>query len=170
MLLDIIVFGSVLKDKERPNDLDVCIIMRDKDYVKSDDIIYRITKLDEKLGIPVHCEPIIADDLHKSRLYRTLIQEGLSVRHNKKLSELLGLDSYAIINYALDNKSRSEKVVFSYALYGRKPGEGLLKEIKGISIGKGSVLVPVSHLEEMRSFLLHWKVSCTERNALIFNS
>ena len=168
-LIDIIIFGSALKSKDKPNDIDICIILRNKDYAKSEEIIYKITKLGEKTGINIHCEPIIVDYLHKKRLYRTLLHEGFSVSNSMKLSELLNFKSYVIMNYSLKNKNNSQKVMFSYALYGRNKGVGLLKDVKGVSLGKGSILIPVEKIEIVREFLKQWSVQYKEKNALVFS-
>lgn len=72
-------------------------------------------------------------------------------------------------NDHLSNKSASEKVRFSYALYGRKKGEGLLKSLKGPEVGKGAVLIPIIKQEEARTFFNQWDVEFKEKRIAVLS-
>jgi hypothetical protein len=167
-LVDIFLFGSALKSKEKPNDVDVITLFRNKKYEEIESINYRLKKIGTELNINLHIEPIIIDNLHKEKVYINLLHEGLSIKYMKSLSELLQCRSYILIIYSLKNKTASDKVRFSYALYGRKKGKGFLRKINGKEIGKGSIFVPIAKQELIRDFFKQWNVSFTEQRVSIF--
>ncbi len=166
-LVDIVVFGSALKSKEKPNDVDICIVLRDKNYKKSEDLIYEVVQLGRKHNVNVHCEPLVIDDMWKQKLLLTLMHEGYSVMHDDFISKSLGYESNVLFSYLLEGMSASDKVRFSYALYGRNKGEGLLFELNGETVGKGSFIVQVGKSEIVRRFMKQWNISFKER--LIIN-
>ena len=75
-ILDIIIFGSAVKGKLNPNDIDIAMISNKKDIE---------TKLNEKF----HISMITFEDFFTKPipLINTLLREGFSVKHNKPLSE-----------------------------------------------------------------------------------
>ena len=164
-LADIFVFGSAVKGKERPNDIDIIGFFREKDYNAAEDILYMAKKAADSLGISLHTEPMFAEDLFQPVLL-SVLHEGFSVRHNKSIKELLGVTPYFLIAYSLAGKTPSQKVMFSYALYGRKKGEGMLAEIKGKVAGRGSILVPAESEARIAAFLKNKNVQFTEQRTL----
>ena len=167
-LVDIFLFGSVLKGKEKPNDVDLIALFRERSYEKAEDILYKIKKIGEKLNLNLHIDPVIIDNLHNQKVYISLLHEGFSIKNNKFLNDLLGFKSFIMITYNLISKSASDKVRFSYALYGRKEGEGLLKILKGKEIGRGSIFVPVNEQEAIKSFFRQWNVDFKEQRVVVF--
>lgn len=166
-LVDIFIFGSVLKSKENPRDIDILLLFRFKDYKKIEDISYEIVKIGKKINLNLHVEPIIIDDLHKEKVYSSILHEGFSIRNNKFISELLGFEAYSLITYSLKDKTASDKVKFSYALYGRKKGAGFLASVKGKEIGRGAIIVPVSKEELVREFFGQWKAPFNAQRLMI---
>lgn len=167
-LADIFLFGSALKSKEKPRDVDVIALVREKDYEKIENAVYSIKKLGDKLMLNLHIESIVIDNLFGERVYSSIIHEGFSIREMKFIRELLNFKSYMLFTYKLENKKQSDKVRFSYALYGRKKGEGLLKNLKGEIIGKSSILIPIEKQEIMKSFLKNWNIEYKEQRVSIF--
>lgn len=167
-LIDIFLFGSALKGKEKPKDIDVIVLFRDKDYERIEDILYQIKKIGEKLKIKPHLEPIIIDQLHDQKVYPSLLHEGFSLKNMKFLHQKLNFKPFLLITYLLKNKKPSDKVRFSFALYGRKKGEGLLKKLKGEVLGKCSFLMPVDQQSVIESFFKQWDVKYTEQRIFIF--
>lgn len=162
-LVDIFLFGSALKSKEKPNDVDIIALFRDKDYEQIESILYQIKKIGETAETNVHAEPIIIDNLHKQKVYVSILHEGFSIKNMTYLSEMLGFKSFILLNYNLQNKTASDKVRFSYALYGRKKGEGILNSVQGMEAGRGAILVPISKHEIIKEFLKQWDVKYKEQ-------
>jgi len=167
-LVDIFLFGSALKSKEKPNDVDLIALFRDKDYEKIEEILYKIKKIGESLSVNLHAEPIIADNLHKEPVYISILHEGFSIKNMQFLNDMLSFKSFLLITYSLKDKKPSDKVRFSYALYGRKEGEGVLKSLDGKDVGKGSILVPISKQEIIKEFFKQWDVKYNEQRILMF--
>lgn len=165
-LIDIFIFGSSLKSKDKPKDIDLIALFRDKDYGKIEDILYKIKKTGEPLNL--HIEPIIIDNLYKEPVYKSILHEGFSIRNIQFLYDMLDFKSFLLITYNLKDKKASDKVRFSYALYGRKKGEGVLKSLNGKENGKGSILVPIGKEGIIRDFFTQWKVKFKEQRVSIF--
>jgi hypothetical protein len=169
-LVDIILFGSALKAKDRPRDLDICVLLRNHDPEQAEDAIYSIVETGKRHNIPIHCEPILVDDLHKEPLYVSLLHEGYSIRNSKSLRSMMKLEAFVLVTYSLEGKNASDKVRFSYALHGRKSGDGLLNKLGGKELGKGCFLVPVEKIEILREFFKQWIVKQKELRIIAFDS
>lgn len=165
-LTDIFIFGSSLKSKNKPKDIDLIALFRDKDYGRIEDILYKIKKTCEPLNL--HIEPIIIDNIHKEPVYKSILHEGFSIRNMQFLHDMLNFKALLLITYNLRDKKASDKVRFSYALYGRKKGEGILKSLNGKENGKGSILVPIGKQEIIKDFFAGWNVKFKEQRISIF--
>ena len=167
LLADIILFGSAVKSKERPKDIDVCAIFRDKNFQKIEDILYKINKIGRECGLKMHCEPLVIDNIYKESVYVSLLHEGYSISNKKLLKDMLNFKSLILITYSLQDKKPSDKVRFSYALYGRKK-DGLLHKIHGIEVGRGAILIPTDKLELIRDLFKQWNIRQKEQRVIIF--
>lgn len=167
-MVNIFIFGSALKSKEKPKDIDLIALFRDKNYEKREDILYKIKKIGETLSLNLHTEPIIINNLHKEPVYKSILHEGFSIRTMQFLHDMLNFKSFLLITYNLKDKNASNKVRFSYALYGRKKGEGILKSLNGRGIGKGSILVPIRKQGIIKEFFEQWNVKYKEQRVSIF--
>ncbi len=167
-LVDIFLFGSAMKSKEKPRDVDIIALFRRKDLKKMEDVLYCLKKIGDGLKIDLHAEPIVVDNIFREKVYASVIHEGFSIKEMKLIRDMLNFKSYVLFTYKLEDKKPSEKVRLSYALYGRKKGEGLLKSLKGEVIGRSSILVPTEKQEIMRNFFKEWKVEYNEQRVSIF--
>jgi predicted nucleotidyltransferase len=163
LLVDIFLFGSALKGKRKPGDIDVIALFREKDFERIEDIIYSIKKSCESEGIRLHIEPLTVDGMLSEPVYASILHEGFSIRHGRNVSQLMGLISATLFSYSLEGKTSSEKVRFSYALYGRKAGEGFAKTIGAEEVGRGALMVPIGKAEAAKEFFETWSVKFSER-------
>ena len=109
------------------------------------------------------------DDLGNPAKLNALMH-GFSIRQNKDMSEIFGLEKKAIVSYDLSSLGHSKKTIFGYALKGRggkSKAEGMLQNISGETIGRNSVLVPNRHLAKITEFLAFWDVKLTVKDVLI---
>jgi hypothetical protein len=97
----------------------------------------------------------------------SILHEGFSVRHGKGISGMMGTKPCMLFLYGLEGKSASDKVRFSYALYGRKKGEGFSSTMGGEEIGKGALLVPAGKSEAAKEFFYTWAVNAQERRVWV---
>ena len=157
-IIDILVIGSAIKSKFKPNDLDLIVLFRDNSG-SSENLLYNIKK---SIEIPnLHIEPLFIDDIFKSRISSSIIHEAISLKHNSSLSELLGYKSFSLFSFSLDKLPNVKKVRFAQTLYGRNK-DGLLSKSKGQVLGKGAFIIPVEteelFKELMASFHVNYKV------------
>jgi len=168
-LVNIFIIGSALKGKEKPNDVDLITVFRDKDYGRFEEINYKIKKIGDDANLKLHIEPLLVDNLINQEISSFVLHEGFSIKDMGFVNDIIGFESYLLITYDLDGKTASDKVRFSYALYGRKKGEGFIKELKGKSVGKGALMVPVGKQSGIHDFFGQWGVSYKEKRMLIIN-
>lgn len=167
LLIDIILFGSALKSKNAPNDIDLALLFREKQYEQIEEITYAIKKIGDANNTELDIEPIVIDDFYKKPICFILLHEGFSIKNNAFISEMIKMKPGILISYSLQNKNKSDKVRFSYALYGRKKGEGFLRAINGKEAGKGSIIIPTEKEEAAKSFFKQWETNINEQRIFL---
>ena len=164
-IIDIFLFGSSIKEKEKPGDIDLIVFFKEKNYRVTEEIIYAIKKT---LNMEhIHIEPLFLDGLFKGSLFSSLLHEGISIRYGKSLNELAGYHPFLLFTFSLQHLKKVEKVRFAQTLYGRKKGKGILHEEGGISLGKGTFLIPVYKEHLFRDLMKQSHVSFTLRRVLV---
>ncbi len=160
-IIDIILFGSVVRGKKYPQDIDLLLLFsRQIDDV----VISKIKPLLTEYKIEI-TEATYADLFSESFLPRDTIFDGISLISGKKISQGFGYKPFVIFKYSLKGFTNSQRVRFFYTLRGRH-GNGLLKEM-GYRLGKDSLLIFSEKVEEFKKFLESWKITYQEVEALI---
>ncbi len=166
-IIDIVLFGSAIRGKTSPRDIDIVVIF--ENFVKKErfDITYDFRKTIEKRDVKADVKGIRFNEIFDaSFLARTAIfYEGFSLLKNKFLGELLGFQNYSVFAYSLKTLSHNKKTLFQYALNGRN-SPGMIKELNGVHIGSGVVLIPIKKAEQFREFLNSWNVEFNEYRCL----
>ena len=160
IIFDIVLFGSSMRGKYKPEDTDIAIIFREK---ISNDKIHSITGSLKNY----HAEYLFLDELYSEPLWQTLLSEGFSISKKKFLHEIFGMKSWFLFTYDLSSFPKTEKSKFSHAIFGRKIETGLLKELGGKPLGRGSLIVPVQNADKMREILDRWKVNYNVKKIFI---
>lgn len=151
---DIIVFGSSVKGKEQPEDIDICLIGEEI----NEQIMQEIEKK-LKNNVEVHITKTKYKNMFEDvTLWKTLLHEGFSIKKQRYLAELFEMQAFFLFTYSLQNLSITKKQIFNHALSGTKTNKGILKVCKGEKIGRNAVLIPEEKEEEMRAFLETWNV------------
>ncbi len=127
-IYDIILFGSFVKGKVIPNDVDIAIISEEENFKLSG---FHISVL--------HCR----DFFKPVSLINTLFREGYSLKKNKSFSEVYGFRNKCLFRYELKNLNLSEKVFVVNFLRGKKGELGLVLEKEGEWISNQVFLCPV---------------------------
>jgi len=141
-VLDLVIFGSFIKNKLDPKDIDIAAIIRERvDIAK---LKKSLTEIDKK----IHLQVVSLEDYDKF-IWLTLIREGYSVKHNKYLYELYNIKPVVLFKYDLRKLTLSNKVMFERAIKNFKDIEKLSNRV---------VLVPISLSGEFRSFLRRWNI------------
>jgi len=160
---DVVLFGSIIKSKSKPSDIDVCILS----FCRNSVIEQAVLEFAEKAGKGVHVTYVPFSEFPKHSLFRTLIHEGISLLTGKPLYMSLGFEPYILFWYELSSLKQTQKVKFFYALKGRAKQKGVLKEINGLYLGKGVVLAPVKFDNEMQDFFRQWNIDFNRRRIFL---
>lgn len=167
-VLDVVLFGSSVRGKFNPNDIDLCIIIKDDDEKKSLDLVDSLGKLTDELGFRFHINILVASAfVSGNTLAKTLLSEGYSIRKNKSFSLVLGFESKSLFIYTLKHFSPSKRVKFHYLLKGRYGSEGILKKANGELLGTGSILVPTEKEDFLKEIFDKWDVRYNIKRVLI---
>ncbi len=162
---DIILFGSAVKGKENPNDMDVLIVFKEK---VDKDVEYEFKKL--CLGINVSLISKTADSLNEESFdaREAILFEGFSLIRKKFIASEKGYASFGIFIYKTRGMSNVEKTKFYYALNGRD-SEGILSYLGAIKLSDNVLLVLLNKIEPAKDFFEFWKIDYTFVPSLIPN-
>lgn len=166
-IFDIVIYGSLVKNKENPNDIDILVIFNEGNLKERLDKIQSIKhkiKRKEKIDI-------------KGALWRELFQEeffarsgvfleGVSAFTGKSFAERIDFNGFAIFIYRLTNKPHAEKVKFNYILTGRK-AEGLIKKLEGKHLAPGVIEIPIKNSLEFEDVLKKNNINYFKKEVLV---
>ena len=152
-VLDIILFGSAIKGKEKPADVDILMLYKSKVNL---DISYELKKELSFLGEIEIISKTYSQLFDSSISAReAVLSEGYSLIHKKFLHEGLGYSSFMLFKYRLEGMSKSRRMQFYYSLYGRT-GKGMLEELKSYKFSENTILAPMTESEKMKEYLEKW--------------
>lgn len=165
-IVDIILFGSAVRGKEKPKDIDILIVFQEKENT---DLTYALRKNIEKLGYNVEITSRTYKNLFLSSFLprENILTEGYSFILDRKISESFGYKSFNLFIYSLKNFSKSKRIMFHYALHGRNKRIGVLKKVRGIRLASVGILIPIENTEMFEEFLKYWNVSYKRFGILI---
>lgn len=166
-IFDIVVYGSYVKGKEKPNDIDIVVIFKKgslKERLNRIQEIKKNIKTNEKIDI----KSILIEELFKKELFSRsgIFYEGVSLFDNKEFSNKIGFESQTLFIYDLKNKTHTEKVKFNYLLSGRND-IGIRERIYGKQLAPGVILIPVKYSGEFEEILKNHKINFIRRDILI---
>lgn len=164
-IVDVILFGSSVKEKLHPKDIDIAIIFRDS--------IERelLKKFQDGLGEKYHISSVVVDQFFTKphSLAKTLLYEGVSLITNKKISDNFDLQPYTLYIYDLTREKPSKKVRFVYLLKGRAKSKGLIEEFRGKYISTSSFIIPVEKDEEILEIFKKWGIKFYRKKLLLMS-
>ena len=149
---DIILFGSVIRNKSNPKDIDILILFNDK---INKDLEYEIKKElnDCYENIAITSKTLINDDSFLAR--DSIYFEGYSLLRSKYISEEMGYVSFTLFKYQTNVLTNSQKVTFYNALNGRN-SIGLIEQYDCIKLSNNALLVPLENSEFFKEFFEKW--------------
>ncbi len=153
-VIDIIIFGSVLKGKALPRDIDIAIITENPEKIKSPPEFHAsiIHPKDFFINVP--------------SIVSTLLKEGYSLKNNKPLSEAYGFSSKSLFVYHLSALTPSKKVRIVNLLKGSKE-KGMVEKNKGKWLANQTFLIPLESEHLFTSFFINMNVKFQKFNVLI---
>jgi predicted nucleotidyltransferase len=167
-ITDIIIYGSAIRGKDKPKDIDIIIIfdkIEKNDYF---DIPYEFRKTLEKHGLKADVKGIYLKEILDTRFLArsAILYEGFSLIKNDFFGHLLGFENRSIFIYSLKNLTQSQKIRFLYALNGRGV-EGILDQLEGRHIGAGIIFIPIKNAEKFKEFLESWNLEFEEWRGIL---
>ncbi len=154
-IIDIVIFGSSVKGKYLPADIDIAVILKN---TKESEFIDLIEKFNSYFDRKVHLNLLAIETAFQNSLFKTLLEEGISLIDQKPLYKKLGYEPGCIFSINLTKLDKSKKVLFSYALHGKNKQKGILSSLNGGEIGRAVLFIPISYTEEFKAFLELWNV------------
>lgn len=162
IILDIVLFGSVVRGKEKPGDIDLLIVYKGK---KNLDVGFELKK---KLNTAGYAVDII--DKEYKELFEplfsareALLSEGYSISYGTFISEGLGYMNLSLFKYELKGFTKSQRMRFYYSLYGRGAKQGgMLHILNAVKFSDTLLLCHVSHSEKMKEYLDTWHIKFRE--------
>ncbi len=148
MLKDIIFFGSFAKGKAAPRDIDIALLVADKD----EDMVGEAEKeISSKLAGKADFTVFALNDMY-TRVWFSVMTEGYSVLRDSWLSDVYGISPSKLYKYSLKSLRAVQKVQFARGL------KNVLAETSGTFLTRTVVLVPLHKSEHFEEFLQAWKI------------
>ena len=152
-VLDIVLFGSAIKGKEKPADIDILVVY--KAHINLD-LSYKLKKKLSFVGEIETTSKTYAQLFEPSFLAREVfLNEGYSLIKRKFLHEGLGYSSLVLYKYDLTGLNKTKRMQFYYSLYGRT-GKGMLEELRSFKFSENLILTPITESERMKEYLQKW--------------
>ena len=154
-----------------PDELMDCVF----DVIKKKDKTYVILKDDDKKSEEKVKEVFSGKDtevvdlfeLFQNRMLGELLG-GLSIFDSEPIFNKLGFQEVTEIFYDLTRLNQSRKMLFNYALLGRRGNDGLLQSIGGGRLTKSAIYVPSENEGKAEHFIKEWGVGYTKRTIFVF--
>ena len=144
-ILDVILFGSAVKGKASPSDIDVAIITEKNIKENIDNF---------------HISFLKSSDFFKQySIIHTLLREGYSLKNKMPFSEVYKFQSRALFIYELKELSPSEKVRIVNILRGKngnKGNKGMVVENNGKWLANQVFIIPVENENIFEKFFLNF--------------
>jgi len=149
---DVVLFGSSVKGKNIPRDIDIAIISeKDVEDIKG----FHVSRLN------------IRDFSKPVSLVKTLLREGYSLKKNMAFAEVYGFKNKCLFKYDLRGLSSSEKVKVVKFLRGKTGESGLVLEKGGEWLNNQVFFSPVIFESIFERFFLNNKIKFKKYFVLI---
>lgn len=165
-ILDLILFGSIVRGKEEPSDIDILILYAKKEDLENN---YKIKKTFEDKGFKIQVTSSTYNQLFSSEFLarEDILLEGYSLKNGKSISSQYGLSSFILFRYSLKNMNDSQRMQFYYSLKGRNKEEGVLSKYNSYKISDNIIISLTEDSEKIKEFLTAKKIDFDEIKILI---
>lgn len=160
-LTDIILFGSLVRGKEKPVDIDILLLFATKEDM---DIAYAFRKALEPFSLPFNVITKTYSSLLSGSFAakEAILAEGYSLITNTTLATSFGYSPFLLFRYTLQGFTQSQRMLFQYSLHGRYNKEGMIQKLHLIKFSDSILLAPISSAEETKEYLSLWHISFEE--------
>ena len=153
-ILDVILFGSTIKGKASPEDIDIAILTEKQFNLEIKGAHISLIKPKDFFVNP----PSIA---------HTLLREGYSLKNNKYLAENLKFNNKVLFTYSLTNLNASKKVKIVNILRGKNKQKGMIEEYNGEWLANQVFTIPVEKSNIFEKFFINFEIRFTKSYILI---
>jgi len=167
-IFDIVLYGSAVKGKEEPEDVDILVIFKDNPLNKRAETAQSLKENFAKKLEGIDIKTINLQELFESDFLarQAALIEGYSLLHNMPFCERMGFKGYALFTYTLKGLTQTDKTRFVYALSGRMK-EGIISELKAEPLGRGAVIVPISSSFRFEAFMQKWHLHYKKKSIMV---
>ena len=146
---DIILFGSSLRGKSEPEDIDILILFNKK---INKEIEYEFKKQVsiKNISLISKTEDALHDPSFSAR--EAILFEGYSLIKKHLISSQSGFDSLGMFIYYTKEFTNVKKTRFYHALNGRRGSPGVIDLLKAIKLSNNIIVVPLEKIEEAKEF------------------
>jgi len=157
---DVLLYGSSVKGKERPNDVDIAVIVKKGNPFE---VSFEFKSILEEEGFSpeeVDVKGFLLEELfdENNLVGFALLVEGYSLLRDKFLHERFNANAYFLFRFSYSSLPQSEKMRFLYAYRGRNGSIGVLQQTNSLELAPGVVLVPPGAVYKFKEFLSLWKL------------
>jgi len=167
-IFDIIIYGSIIKGKLKPSDIDVMIIFLKGKLAERLDRLQEIkNKIKKVVDMKIDIKQMVLKDFFSPGFFaRTgVLLEGFSIFNNKPFSETMGFKAFSIFSYTLSGLTHTQKIKIGYILKGRG-SKGLIEQLNGKRLGSGAIKVPIETSIEFEEALQKNNIDYKKKNVL----
>ena len=145
-LEDIIIFGSYLKEKFMPEDIDIALVMETKDY----DLANKVNA--DILGVNAHITIVLLKEfyLQPESIWKSLVAEGFSIKKNNFIRDIIKIKPVAIFSFKINKMNATEKMQFNRGF------RIVAEETNSLKIGAGCVIAPEDKSGRFNDFFETW--------------
>jgi len=154
-VFDVILYGSTIKGKEKPNDFDFMLILRGAKEGERFDLAFEFKEKLLDLGFPhekLDVKAINLENLFDPNYLTTpgILIEGFSLTKGRPIHELMNGESYALFTLNLSRLDGNNKTKFQFALKGRDGKGRVIKELNGSYLGPWVIMIPIENTHKFR--------------------
>jgi len=149
---DIILFGSILKGKLNPNDIDILILFNKK---IDKDLEYEFKQQTKIKNLEIISKTLL-DPSFTAR--EGILFEGFSLINKKSISSEYGFESKGMFIYNTKKLNNTNKTKFYYALNGRRKFKGMADSLQAIKLSDNILLVSLDKISLAKEFFNHWSI------------
>ncbi len=163
---DIILFGSAVRGKEQPNDIDILILFCDKINKNAEYVIRKeLEKHYNNVSVISKTKKTILDEAFDAR--ESILFEGKSMITGENLAERYGFTPFGMFKYSFLGWDKLKKTKFYHALNGRGNNKGTIDHLDCIKLSDSLIIAPLEKIEKLKDFLDSWKINYTYVPTLI---
>lgn len=152
---DVILFGSLVKGKENPKDIDILIVFKEK---IDKDLEYEIKTILDNNFSNISITSKTKKGLYEDSFFAkdAIFFEGFSLINEEYIAKKQGYTPFGLFKYETKNLDNTKKTTFYYALNGRGKQKGLIEKYGLIKLSNNALLSPLDKISLTEEFIEVW--------------